>query len=116
MPHKNLVLVRSFRQHEHEWSTGLCDVCCKEPCYCLSGFFCFPCTNYSIRKDALGGDLRNYRCFQMYYCDCLGYCCPCQESCGSCCLWTPWAPWRYSWTQCYMANGPRAALYDSMTA
>ena len=86
MPHKNLVLVRSFRQHEHEWSTGLFDVCCKEPCYCLSGFFCFPCTNYSIRKDALGGDLRNYRCFQMYYCDCLGYCCPCQESCGSCCL------------------------------
>ena len=43
-------------------------MCAAKPCYCLR-LLLLPCTNYSIRKDALGGDLRNYRCFQMYYCD-----------------------------------------------
>jgi hypothetical protein len=87
MPHKNILLVQSFdKRHRHTWSVGLCGTVCQEPCCLLGSCMCFPCANFAIRKEVLGDDLGNYRCFQGYYLQCAEMCCPCQSGCGPCCL------------------------------
>lgn len=51
------------------WRTGMKDAGCNEPLCCCAGALLPCCTQYSLRKEALGGSLENYLCCQGYF-DC----------------------------------------------
>ena len=88
MPSKTIITIQQFRTFPHEWALGLCGVPCSEPCCCIASALFFPCASFSVRKEALGGDLSNgrYQCCQGYYCSCCTSCIPCQSACPSLCL------------------------------
>ena len=77
------------------WRTGMRDAGCNEPICCCAGMLLPWCTQYHLRKEALGGDMSQYVCCQGYF-DCCCFtagsfgerdspeCCLCVES--FCCV------------------------------
>lgn len=63
------------------------DACCAAPGACIYASCCPCCSNFSLRKRVLGGDITKYKCCQGYF-DCC--CCKAghmgESSCPSCCL------------------------------
>jgi len=56
------------------WNIGLMEAPCAKPVYCCFAAFCSPCASYSLRKQALYGDMSRYLC-------CAGHC-PCSGRMG----------------------------------
>ncbi|KAG2490484.1 hypothetical protein HYH03_011113 [Edaphochlamys debaryana] len=69
--------------YQNKWKVDLCKTCCVRPGYCCFAMFCPYCASFSLRKQALHGDMTRYLC-------CNGDC-PCsghmgERSCPGCCL------------------------------
>lgn len=75
--------LQSRDNYPRNWIVDLSSTCYKRPGYCCFATFCGWCASYSLRKQALYGDMSRYVC-------CNGAC-PCSGRCGEqnnpeCCL------------------------------